>query len=171
MQKLRNVVGIVRRLVQQLDVPAVGQHTARVLVVQDRANVLGNGSQDCAPLAGTAGKLEVVVRAGAVAQKQLELIGDDPGTPPQHAVAGDAVPDLVQHRHHTDGLHTFAQLYGVKAQAVVAHVHVGLVGKQVHGAVHIQTQRPRHGVGGFALQQQIFVKIVQGGHLLAFGVQ
>ena len=132
-----NVICIVRGLIQQLDVAAVGQHTPGIFVVQHRANVLGNGSQDCAPLAGTAGKLEVVVRAGAVAQQELELIGENPSAASQHAVSGDAVPNLVQYRHHADGLHTLAQFHGIKTDAVVLQIHVCLVGKQVHCAMKI----------------------------------
>ena len=102
--------------------------------------MLGNGSQDGTPLTSTAGKLEVVVRAGAVAQQELEFIGENPSAASQHTIAGDAVPDLVQHRHHADGLHTLAQFHGVEAAAVVLQIHVRLVGKQVHCTVHIHLQ-------------------------------
>ena len=106
------------------------------------------------------GKLEVVVRAGAVAQQELELIGENPSAASQHAVSGDAVPNLVQYRHHADGLHTLAQFHGIKTDAVVLQIHVCLVGKQVHCAIHIHTQRHRKRFCLRTLQRQIIVKII-----------
>ena len=171
MKQPRNVVRIVRGLIQQLDIAAVGQHTPSILVVQHRANVLGNGCQNCAPLAGTAGKLEVVVRAGAVAQQELEFIGKNPSAASQHAVSGDAVPNLIQYRHHADGLHTLAQFHGVKADAVVLQIHVRLVGKQVHCAVHIHLQCRSKILSVCALQKKVAVEVVQCRHLFALWVQ
>ena len=136
-QQPRQIVGIVGRLVQQLDVSTVGQHSARILVVQNRAHVLGDRGQNRTPLAGAAGQLKVKVRAILVAQQLLELVGKHPGTAAQHAVSSNAVSNLIQHRQHTDGLHRLAQLDRVEADAMILHVHIGLVGKQVHGATYI----------------------------------
>ena len=99
--------------------------------------MLGDGGQNRTPLAGAAGQLKVKVRAVLVAQQLLELVGKHPCTATQHAVAGNAVPDLIQHCQHTDRLHRLAQLDRVEADAMILHVHIGLVGKQVHGATYI----------------------------------
>ena len=137
MQQPRQIVGIVGRLVQQLDISAVGQHSARVLVVQHRAHVLGDRGQNRTPLAGAAGQLKVKVRAVLVAQQLLELVGKHPCAATQHAVPSDAVPNLIQHCQHADRLHRLAQLDRIKTDAMILHVHIGLVGKQVHGATYI----------------------------------
>ena len=89
------------------------------------------------PLAGAAGQLKVKVRAVLVAQQLLELVGKHPCAATQDAVAGNAVPNLIRHRQHTDGLHRLAQLDRIKADTMILHVHIGLVGKQVHGATYI----------------------------------
>ena len=136
-QQPRQIVGIVGRLVQQLDISAVGKHSARVLVVQNRTHVLGDGGQNRAPLAGAAGQLKVKVRAVLVAQQLLELVGKHPCAATQHADPSEAVPTLLQHCQHADRLHRLAQLDRIKADAMILHVHIGLVGKQVHGATYI----------------------------------
>lgn len=99
--------------------------------------MLGDRGQNRTPLAGAAGQLKVKVRAVLVAQQLLELVGKHPGAAAQHAVSGNAVPDLIQHRQHADGLHRFTQFDSIKADTMVLHVHIGLVGKQVHGATYI----------------------------------
>ena len=54
---------------------------------------------------------------------------------------------------------------------MVLQIHVCLVGKQVHCAIHIHTQRHRKRFCLRTLQRQIIVKIMQRGHLLTLRMQ
>ena len=125
-------------LIQQHQKLTVGEHEPGSLGAQALLHVLSGGGQRRAILTEPLPRLIEELGGVVIFEEQIHLVHEDPSIFSRQAVRSHPVLNGLHGHVEGGGLQLFPHLIEVKDNEPVVHVHIGLMGEHIQGALHEQ---------------------------------